>query len=377
MLIGLAAKNAILIVEFAKMEYDAGKPLIDAALNAAKLRFRPILMTAFAFILGVVPLLTASGAGAESRKVMGMTVFSGMLDRDDPRRAARFRCCTSLVEKMIGVKQHAPAAARRRRRRTHWPRNTGRGGTEMSIRRAQSVASWHRRVRGARWMRRRAELRQAHASDAARSTASSKRPRRRSRWPTCAWFQVFDDPTLQALIRDAIANNLDLRVALAHVEEARARAGIAKWYLYPQVDGDGLLRRARGVHDGKNDDTTHQSGNYGFQLSWELDLFGRLRRGQESAIALALASEQGRRGVLVTLVGDVATNYFLLRELDLQIADRAGKPSASTTKRSPISGIVWTAACRIVWSSTAFWRFASRPPSRSRKSSARSLLSRI
>src|SRR5262252_1502368 len=79
MLIGLAAKNAILIVEFAKMEFDSGKPLMEAALNAAKLRFRPILMTAFAFILGVVPLLTASGAGAEGRKVMGMAVFSGML----------------------------------------------------------------------------------------------------------------------------------------------------------------------------------------------------------------------------------------------------------------------------------------------------------
>jgi hydrophobe/amphiphile efflux-1 (HAE1) family protein len=79
MLIGLAAKNAILIVEFAKMELEAGKPLMEATLNAAKLRFRPILMTAFAFILGVVPLLTASGAGAEGRKVMGMTVFAGML----------------------------------------------------------------------------------------------------------------------------------------------------------------------------------------------------------------------------------------------------------------------------------------------------------
>jgi HAE1 family hydrophobic/amphiphilic exporter-1 len=78
MLIGLAAKNAILIVEFAKMEHDQGKGLVEAALSAAKLRFRPILMTAFAFILGVVPLLTASGAGAEARKVMGMAVFAGM-----------------------------------------------------------------------------------------------------------------------------------------------------------------------------------------------------------------------------------------------------------------------------------------------------------
>ena len=79
MLIGLAAKNAILIVEFAKVEHEQGKSLVEAALSAARLRLRPILMTAFAFILGVVPLLTAAGAGAESRKVMGMTVFSGML----------------------------------------------------------------------------------------------------------------------------------------------------------------------------------------------------------------------------------------------------------------------------------------------------------
>lgn len=80
MLIGLTAKNAILIVEFAKMLHEEqGKSLYDAALESAKLRLRPILMTSFAFMLGVVPLLTASGAGAEARKVMGMAVFSGTL----------------------------------------------------------------------------------------------------------------------------------------------------------------------------------------------------------------------------------------------------------------------------------------------------------
>jgi HAE1 family hydrophobic/amphiphilic exporter-1 len=80
MLIGLNAKNAILIVEFAKLKMDNdGMDPFAAAMEAAKLRFRPILMTSFAFILGVVPLLRASGAGAEARKVMGMSVFSGML----------------------------------------------------------------------------------------------------------------------------------------------------------------------------------------------------------------------------------------------------------------------------------------------------------
>ncbi len=80
MLIGLTAKNAILIVEFAKMLHEEqGKSLFEAALASAKLRLRPILMTSFAFMLGVVPLLTAAGAGAEARKVMGMAVFSGTL----------------------------------------------------------------------------------------------------------------------------------------------------------------------------------------------------------------------------------------------------------------------------------------------------------
>jgi HAE1 family hydrophobic/amphiphilic exporter-1 len=80
MLVGLAAKNAILIVEFAKESSEKeGMPPIEAALHAAKLRLRPILMTAFAFILGVIPLVRAAGAGAEARKVMGMAVFAGML----------------------------------------------------------------------------------------------------------------------------------------------------------------------------------------------------------------------------------------------------------------------------------------------------------
>jgi HAE1 family hydrophobic/amphiphilic exporter-1 len=107
MLIGLSAKNAILIVEFAKMKHEQGLGLVEAALEGAKLRLRPILMTSFAFILGCVPLATASGAGALSRQVMGFVVIGGML-------AASFIAIFLipvlfyLVERFMGGKKQQP-----------------------------------------------------------------------------------------------------------------------------------------------------------------------------------------------------------------------------------------------------------------------------
>jgi len=138
------------------------------------------------------------------------------------------------------------------------------------------------------------------------------------------WWEVFSDAELQALIREAIGKNLDLRIAAARVEEARARAGIAKSYLYPQVNagvGYNVRQASNAPVSDQNPDggSVNQSGQYGFSLAWEIDLFGRLKRQNEAATALVLASEQGRRGVMVTLVGDVATSYFLLRELDVQL----------------------------------------------------------
>jgi HAE1 family hydrophobic/amphiphilic exporter-1 len=107
MLIGLAAKNAILIVEFAKAGYEKGKPLIDATLEGAKLRLRPILMTSFAFILGCVPLAKASGAGALSRQVMGFAVIGGMVAASF---IAIFLIPASfyMIEKLGGAKHKAP-----------------------------------------------------------------------------------------------------------------------------------------------------------------------------------------------------------------------------------------------------------------------------
>ena len=124
MLIGLAAKNAILIVEFAKDEFEKGKPLADAALEGARLRLRPILMTSFAFILGCVPLWTASGAGSVARQIMGTTVIGGMMAAS--LIGIFLRACDFLSWWRNG---QAPGRSPRRERCRHRPLR--RRGTEM------------------------------------------------------------------------------------------------------------------------------------------------------------------------------------------------------------------------------------------------------
>jgi HAE1 family hydrophobic/amphiphilic exporter-1 len=109
MLVGLAAKNAILIVEFAKVEHENGKPLVDAAITAARLRLRPILMTSFAFILGCVPLWVATGAGSVGRQIMGTAVIGGMLAAT---MIAIFiiPALFVIVEGLAGLFKHAPGS---------------------------------------------------------------------------------------------------------------------------------------------------------------------------------------------------------------------------------------------------------------------------
>ena len=153
------------------------------------------------------------------------------------------------------------------------------------------------------------------------------------------WWQLFQDPALQTLIREGIANNLDLRIASARVVEARALAGVAKSYLYPEIGaGFGTTQEQRSrVGDPKLTkeqvpDRTYSNWALTGSLSWEIDLFGRLRRNREAAFAQYLASEEGRKALLVTLVGDIAATYFYLRELDLslEIARRTVKINEET-----------------------------------------------
>jgi outer membrane protein, multidrug efflux system len=138
------------------------------------------------------------------------------------------------------------------------------------------------------------------------------------------WWEVFQDAALQDLVREALRSNTDLAVAAARVMEARAQAGVARSYLWPEVNATaGVAGERRSITTDppltRGTDRTLENWNVGIGVSWEIDLFGRLRSLNHAAIARMLATEQGQRGVVITLVGDVASGYFLLCELDLKL----------------------------------------------------------
>lgn len=134
------------------------------------------------------------------------------------------------------------------------------------------------------------------------------------------WWDIFQDKALQGLIREAVHNNHDLLLAAARVEEARASVGVARADILPQSDLIASAERDRNSHDlypGAERLTSTYSG--GFNTTWEVDLWGRLRQKINAAKAEAEATGELRRGVMITLVADVAKNYFLLRQYDLQL----------------------------------------------------------
>jgi multidrug efflux system outer membrane protein len=130
------------------------------------------------------------------------------------------------------------------------------------------------------------------------------------------WWEVFRDPALQTLVDEAIHSSHDLRAAVARVEEARNQIAVARADMFPQVGYRGEAVRQRGAVPPLPTNLTFNSFLATFNLAWEIDVWGRIRRATEAARADYLAAEAVRRGVLLTLVSDVAQAYFELLELD-------------------------------------------------------------
>jgi multidrug efflux system outer membrane protein len=156
------------------------------------------------------------------------------------------------------------------------------------------------------------------AVDAPEVTRGQVAPAEADSLADLSWWDVFDDPVLQSLVNEAIRSNHDLATATARVEQSRQLVGVARSDLFPQIGYQGEAARGKTIVTGVSGET----GNAflgAFNLAWEIDIWGRIRRATESARAQYLGTEAFRRGVLLTLVSDVAQAYFELLELDREL----------------------------------------------------------
>ena len=272
-LIGLSAKNAILIVEFANKRYEAGHSLVDAAMEAAKIRFRPIVMTSMAFILGVVPLVLASGAGAASRNSIGTGVFGGML-------AATFLAIFFVPLFFVLVRKLS-----RRGTGSATPR-PGTGAIPLGIRRRRVIC-----VASSSQSCRVLLLACAMGPDYSRpdiptsdSFRMAEEPKDLPSLANMPWWELYRDEELQHLIRIALEENKDLKRAVAQYRRIPGAPVHRSNGLCPSIERDG-----QSSHRSALADVAFPGFPRPFaimckeSLAWELDIWGRIRRSNEAA----------------------------------------------------------------------------------------------
>jgi len=315
-LVGLACKNAILIVEFAKRKQDEGMKPFDAAIEACRLRLRPILMTSIAFIAGVFPLVVARGAGAEMRQAMGVAVFSGMIG---VTLFGLFLTPVFYVTLMkLGLKKKpAPAP----QPNPVLPGSSAAATGVVTIVLLFSIVSAN-----ASWLTVGPDYKQPTNSVPANYKAVDfgawKEGQPLDNVPKGNWWEIFGDTNLNTLELQAVSANQQLKAAVARVDRARDTARIARSELMPSLSLAPSYER-QGYSPNANPsfgNITANTFNAPLDLSYEVDLWGRVRRLFQSAHADAQASLADYYNVLLTLQSDVAQNYFALRSLDAEIA---------------------------------------------------------
>ena len=295
MLVGLVAKNAILIVEFAKEEVEKGKDLIEATVTAARLRFRPIVMTSLAFILGMLPLVFASGPGSASRQDIGTGVFFGMLVAITvgivfvPFFFVQIYKMKDKLNKQKSVKKGGPAAM-----------------VVLAFVLVGGVSSCSPAKHCAAPELNMPEL---YTPESSADTLT---------WADVKWWEIYPDTTLQSLIKDALAYNKDVLVAAERLKELEYRYRIQRSALWPSLSAEVYGNNEYNNYTG---DKPSNDPEFGIKarLSWEIDLWGNLRWASREKLATYFAGIEAQRALQITLIAEVARAYFDLQALDNEL----------------------------------------------------------
>ena len=310
-LMGLACKNAILIVEFAKQIQDTGKPRVEAAIEASRLRLRPILMTSFAFAFGVLPMMLSKGAGAEMRQAIGTAVFWGMLGVTffgiflTPVFYVVIR---SVLERWKKPAANSALPGAQIAGATTLVLLAGLGST-LFLSGCAVGPNYHP-------PQTKVDSAFANAGQTNLTTAATE----------TNWWHGFNDETLDRLVTRAIVTNQDLRIATARVREARALRTVTVLQAFPIVQASAGYNKSvlseDATHGLPRDQRENELYNAGFDATWEIDVFGRVRRSIEASTADLVAMEEYRRDVLVSLIAEIARNYVELRggQNELEVA---------------------------------------------------------
>ncbi len=320
-LVGLACKNAILIVEFAKRKQDEGMTPFDAAIEACRLRLRPILMTSIAFIAGVFPLVVAKGAGSEMRQAMGIAVFSGMIG---VTLFGLFLTPVFYVTLMkLGFK-HKPT--------TEPHANSGTLPGASAVVSAFIILGLLVSTVPARaglltiGPDYKAPTNTVTENYKASENGTWKEGQPLDNVPKGNWWEVFGDTNLNSLELQALQANQQLQAAMANVEQARQTARVTRSQLLPTATLNPSYERQRFSPNSfpPFGSSTFNTFSTPIDLSYEVDLWGRVRRSFQSARADAQASLADYYNVMLTLQSDVAITYFQIRAQDAQIATVRG-----------------------------------------------------